>query len=250
MLKRLLLSLIILSGSLFATESDLLFDSWIKNYNELLKENVTLGKKEGIETTLVDYQGIRSNPKFRKLIYDLARLPKLETLSESDQLAMWINAYNIIVIKLIVENPKITSIKQLDSPFKRIWKQKLGIVAGSSYSLDEIEHGIIRTRFKEPRIHFVVNCASISCPDLANYAYEGEHLNHQLNHQTKRFLSNPTKGLSLKGEVLYLSKLFKWYGEDFTPDVKGWLMSHGYLSDKGQDYKVKYMTYNWALNSQ
>lgn len=249
MLKRLVIFFLV-TISLQAAESVDLVRTWIQDYNVLLKENVALGKKEGIETTLVNYQNLRATSNFRKLIYDLAKLPPFETLSNDDQLAMWINAYNVLAMKLIVENPDIASIKQLDSIFNSVWKRKVGIVAGRSYSLDEIEHDIVRTRFREPRIHFAINCASISCPNLANYAYEGKYLDEQLSHQAKVFLKNPTKGLAVKSGALHLSKLFKWFEEDFRPDVREWLVKNGYLNQSDKDLKIKYMSYNWALNSQ
>lgn len=236
----------LVSQSLVGAE---LVDEWLKTYNKILKENVMLGKKQGTQTTLVNYQGIRSDSNFRKAIYDLARLPAIETLPKEDQLAMWINAYNILMIKIIVENPKISSVKELDSVFSSIWKKKVGVVAGKTYSLDEIEHDIIRKQFQEPRVHFALNCSAISCPDLANYAYEGKHIDVQLDHQTKVFLENKSKGMAKKGSTLYLSKLFKWYKEDFDSDVKGWLIKNGYLTADAKGDKIRYMNYNWALNS-
>lgn len=232
--------------SLVASE---LVDEWLKTYNGILKENVVMGKKEGIITTLVNYQGIRNHPDFRKALYDLARLPAFETLSKDDQVAMWINAYNILMINIIVENPKIESVKQLDSIFSSIWKKKVGVVAGKTYSLDEIEHDILRGKFQEARIHFALNCSAISCPDLANFAYEGKHLDEQLAHQTKRFLENKTKGMATKGTTLYLSKLFKWYKGDFDSDPKEWLIQNGYLDRNAQVGRISYMSYNWALNA-
>ncbi|MCB1075415.1 MAG: DUF547 domain-containing protein, partial [Simkania sp.] len=122
-----------------------LFQEWLNLYQPLLEKYVVKGKKRGIYTTLVDYDGLRSDSDFRKVIYDLARLPSFETLPDKkDQLAMWINAYNVLCMKVIVENPKLDSIKDLDSAFSSIWKKKIGVVSGKKYSLDEIEHDTIR----------------------------------------------------------------------------------------------------------
>ncbi|WP_420421532.1 DUF547 domain-containing protein [Simkania sp.] len=228
------------------------FQEWLDLYQPLLQKYVVKGKKRGIYTTLVDYNGLRGDTDFRKVIYDLARLPSFETLPDKkDQLAMWINAYNVLCMKIIVENPKLKSIKDLDSAFSSIWKKKIGVVSGKKYSLDEIEHDTIRARFNEPRIHFAVNCASLSCPDLANYAYRGEHLDEQLDHQTQAFLSNKTKGMNIAegNEKIYLSKIFKWYSEDFSPSVKEWLESNKYITQQELSYKTGYLKYDWALNS-
>lgn len=229
-----------------------LFQEWLNLYQPLLEKYVVKGKKRGIYTTLVDYNGLRSNSDFRKVIYDLARLPSFETLPDkNDQLAMWINAYNVLCMKVIVENPNLESIKDLDSAFSSIWKMKIGVVSGKKYSLDEIEHDTIRAKFSEPRVHCAINCASLSCPDLANYAYRGEHLDEQLAYQTQMFLSNKTKGMNIveSSEKIFLSKIFKWYSGDFSPSVKEWLESNKYITQQELSYKTGYLQYNWALNS-
>ncbi|MGE0197211.1 MAG: DUF547 domain-containing protein [Simkaniaceae bacterium] len=250
MLKTLIRTCVILFISNAAFGSDLV-DNWLNTYNPLLKHYVVKGKKGGIESTLVNYNGLRSDPNFRKALYELARLPSLDTLEKKEQLAMWINAYNMLVLKVIVENPKIQSIKELDSAFGSIWKKKVGVVAGKQYTLDEIEHEIIRKKFNEPRVHFVLNCSALSCPDLANYAYEGKHLEEQLAYQAKQFLNNPTKGMSVNPskEKIYLSKIFKWYKSDFPPSVIDWLIHMGFLHQDTENYSTSYMKYDWALNS-
>lgn len=242
------LFLLLTSGRLCADA----FDDWTSLYNPLLTKYVVEGKKRGIVSTLVKYNDLRNDSQFRQVIYGLARLPSFETLSsKDDQLAMWINAYNVLILKVVTENPDITSIKELGSAFSSIWKKKVGVVAGKKYALDEIEHEIIRARFQEPRAHFALVCASLSCPDLANFAYQGIHLNEQLDHQTHRFLSNKTKGMMISSfkEKVYLSKIFKWYKEDFQPSVKDWLMKNGYLTAEEKSYSLSYMKYDWSLNS-
>lgn len=254
MITKLKTSLVIVATLLFcsgACASELVHD-WLALYNPILHKYVVKGKKRGIETNLVKYNDLRNDSDFRKVIYDLARLPSFETLpNPDDQLAMWINAYNTLILKVVVENPKAKSIKELGSPFKSIWKKKVGVVAGRQMSLDEIEHEIIRAKFQEPRAHFALTCASLSCPDLANYAYEGRHLEQQLTHQTQNFLSNKTKGMSVSksSQKIYLSKIFKWYSDDFQPNVKAWLLKNGYLIQDELGYSVGYMKYDWTLNS-
>jgi len=235
----------------FSFASDL-FQEWLDLYHPLMEKYVVKGKKRGVYSTLVKYDELRNDSDFRKVIYDLARLPSFETLPDKkDQLAMWINAYNVLCIKVIVENAKLKSIKDLDSAFSSIWKKKVGVVAGKKYSLDEIEHDTIRAKFREPRVHFALVCASLSCPDLANFAYRGEHLDEQLDHQTQAFLKNKTKGMNVsqRNEKIYLSKIFKWYSDDFSPSVKGWLESNKYITQQELSYSTGYLKYDWALNS-
>lgn len=227
------------------------FDDWTNLYGSLLKKHVVEGKKRGIQTTLVKYNDLRNDSEFRKALYDLARLPSFETLSsKEDQLAMWINAYNMLILKVITENPKIKSIRSLSTPFNTIWKRKAGVVAKQKYSLDEIENEIVRAKFQDPRAHFALVCASLSCPDLANYAYQGKYLDDQLSHQASRFLNNKTKGMKISSpsKKIYLSKIFKWYSDDFHPSVKGWLHTKDYINVEEENYSVSYMSYDWELN--
>lgn len=224
-------------------------DDWLGVYNPLLKKYVYMGQKKGIESSLVDYEGLRNDSNFRKAIYDLARLPSFDIFSRDDQLAMWINAYNILAMKVITENPGIKSIKDLDSVFSSIWTKKVGVVSGRQYTLDEIEKEIILAKFQDPRAHFALNCASLSCPDLANYGYEGKYLDQQLNRQAKQFLSNTTKGMSISGSKILLSKIFKWYEEDFAPSIAQWLAKNGFIDPAKTSYGISYMDYDWSLNS-
>lgn len=249
MMKRaftLLIPILMMASSAMAVD---LFENWLNLYNPLLAKYVSMGTKDGIQSSLVDYDGLRNDSKFREATYALARLPSFETLSKDDQLAMWINAYNFLAMKIVVENPKIKSIKDLDTMFSSIWKKKVGVVAKTKYSLDEIEKDIILAQFNEPRAHFGIVCVSLSCPNIANYAYQGKYLNEQLDHQAKAFLSNQSKGMSISGKKIYLSKIFKWYGEDFPPSVKKWLNKNGFITNDQVGYGVSYMRYNWALNS-
>lgn len=173
--------------------------------------------------------------------------------SKEGKLAYWINSYNFLVIVQIVRHPGLSSIKKLDKPFESVWEQVAGIANNKKRSLDEIENEIIRKEFNENRIHFAINCASISCPDLRTEAYTGEKLNSQLQDQMEMFLKNEEKGMKIddKNKIIYLSKIFQWYKDDFNHnDIKIWLKDKGYIDDKiFKEYYVKYFNYNWNLNS-
>jgi hypothetical protein len=116
-------------------------------------------------------------------------------------------------------------------------------------SLDNIEHDTIRKQFKEPRIHFAVNCASISCPSLLQSAFVGKTMNIQLEKAATHFLNNKLKNYyDTKENVLYLSAIFKWYGADFNAKYKGYL---NYVSSELKVPKgvtVEWLDYDWALN--
>ena len=131
-------------------------------------------------------------------------------------------------------------------------------VGGRSYTLNDIEHGIIRYEFGDPRIHFALVCASVSCPILENRAFFPEMLEEQLDNATGNFINNPEKvRLDRENRVLYLSQIFEWYAEDFedTHDSVINFISE-YLSEtdaaflKDEEVQIQYMQYDWRLNAQ
>ena len=115
---------------------------------------------------------------------------------ERERFAFWANAYNLLAIKAVLDQYPTRSIRDGGSLLQPIWKKKVGTVAGREYALDDIEHGILRREFKEPRVHFAIVCASLSCPDLRPEPFGAERLDAQLDEQTRAFLANPTKGLA------------------------------------------------------
>ena len=177
------------------------------------------------------------------------------------QLAFLINAYNAATIELILAHyPKIESIRQIRSP----WSKKFISLFGKKFSLDNIEHDMIRGsgRYNEPRIHFAVNCASIGCPPLLNTAYEGEKLDAQLEASTKLFLSDKSRNF-YDGQRLNISKIFSWYRKDFEQGWGGANSLAEFLSLYQEslslndtqisaliegDIKIKSTSYDWDLN--
>jgi len=217
-------------------------------FDELLEKHV----KQGV----VDYKGLKQNEA--KLEEYLRVLEKVdpEKLSRDDQFAFYINAYNAWTIKLILTGyPGVKSIKELGSFFKSPWKKKICRIGGEVITLDDIEHAILRPRFKDPRVHFAVNCASKDCPPLREEAFRGSTLDKQLDDVTKRFLNNPEKNY-LDGKKLYVSKIFEWFGDDFDNKVVDFFLKHarGSLKKdllKNQDeIEVKYLDYDWSLNGR
>lgn len=217
-------------------------------YAGLLKKYVKIGA--------VDYRGFK---KEESRLYRYLRI--LETtdprkLSRNEQFAFYINAYNAWTIKLILSAyPDIKSIKDLGSLFKSPWKKKIARIDGDVITLDNIEHDILRPRFKDPRIHFVVNCASKSCPPLRSEPYRGDILDRQLTEMTVAFINDPEHN-RLRGNTLYVSSIFKWYSEDFNEDIVGFFTKYarGELREKllqnTGEIKVEYLDYDWSLNGK
>ncbi|MBW2206539.1 MAG: DUF547 domain-containing protein [Deltaproteobacteria bacterium] len=170
--------------------------------------------------------------------------------------AFYVNAYNAWTIKLILTGyPGIESIKDLGSLFKSPWKKKICRIDGEVITLDDIEHNILRPQFKDPRVHFAVNCASKGCPPLLAEPYTGSRLDKQLNQVTRAFINDP-KRYRIEKDTLFVSKIFKWFSEDFNNDVIGFFLQYaeGDLkktleSNRGK-IKVKYLDYDWSLNGK
>jgi len=203
----------------------------------------------------VDYKGfIRDKDKLQSYLDILSSSPPdKNTWSENEQLAYWINAYNAFTVKLIVDNYPVKSIQDLHPTFhiplvNTVWHKKFFKIGGEATSLDQIEHRILRKEFDEPRIHFAINCASVSCPLLRNSAYEASELDRQLDEQGNIFINSPVYN-KISKEHIQLSAIFSWFKGDFTK--QGSLIdyinrfSKVKISDKA---KVSHLKYNWDLN--
>ena len=231
-------------------------------FDELLKEHVT---KEGD----VNYQGFLADQAQLDQYLELLsnNPPNKKTWSEEEQLAYWINAYNAFTVKLILNHYPVKSIKDIKKgiPFVNgVWDIEFFKIGGKEMNLNEIEHGIIREEFEEPRIHFAVNCASFSCPHLRNEAFVAERLDEQLTDQTRVFLADTRKNKIENSDKIYLSKIFQWYSTDFTN--KGFFSR--LFGGKGRtenlinyiqpfveeslnkDTEIEFLDYNWNLNEQ
>ena len=193
----------------------------------------------------VNYEGIKSNTEildsYIKLLQDN---PINSDWSRDARLAYWINAYNAFTIKLIVDNFPINSIMDLDGG--KTWDKSWITIGDKSYSLNDIEHQIIRPTFKDPRIHFAVNCAAKSCPPIANRAFTEGNVNTLLEQRTRQFINNSLYN-QIDGEQVKVSKIFDWYAEDFG-DLGNYL--NKYLENKiPQDADIEFIDYDWRLNN-
>jgi hypothetical protein len=217
-------------------------------YADLLTKHVDQGN--------VDYRDLKMEED--KLDQYLKVLEKTTTknLSKDEQFAFYINAYNAWTIKLILSGyPRIKSIKDLGSFLKSPWKKKICRIDGDVITLDHIEHKILRPRFKDPRVHFAINCAALSCPPLRSEPYHGSALDRQLDDAASAFINNQKRNY-LSGNSLYVSKIFKWFSEDFNDDIIGFFLKYAKedmkkeLEAKKGNIKIKYLHYDWSLNGK
>ncbi len=249
------------------------FDS--SGYGSVLKTFVN-------EKAMVDYRELKAQREKLDAFADARDKLTSDTYekwSEKDKIAFWLNAYNALTLKAIIDNYPIkssffrsriypkNSIRQIPG----VWKKISFEVMGRKMTLGHIEDGILRVKFDEPRIHMAMVCAAMGCPPLRNEPYQGDKLDEQLDDQTRRFLGNSAKFKIDRGKNrLYLSSIFDWFAGDFVKKYgpKKNIGKHdkkesavlnfvaSYLTDTQKDYvltgkfKIKYLQYDWSLNEQ
>ena len=226
-------------------------------YDRLLKTHVRPGTVNGIRLNLVDYAAVKADRVYAQAVADFAEARPELLGTEAERFAFWANAYNLLAIKAVIDQYPVTSIKDGGTLFQSIWKKKVGTVAGQAYTLDDIEHGILRREFREPRVHFAIVCASLSCPDIRSEPFQGARLNAQLASAAATFLTNPTKGLEPgpDGKTARVSSIFKWFADDFAAEGgvaqfirrsadRATAARLAALTDRG----LSYLDYDWSLN--
>lgn len=246
------------------------FDHNHAAWDALLKKHVRL--IDDGKASQVRYAAL-ALPAERKVLK--AYLTSLSQASEADyagwtrsqRLAFLINAYNAQTIDLVLSRyPDLQSIRDLGSVFQSPWKKKFFLLRGQQRSLDEVEHEMIRApgAFDEPRIHFAVVCASIGCPMLRQEAFVAERLGAQLEDSLRRFLADRSRNrFDPASGTLQVSKLFDWYGKDFTQGHAGFRTlpeTFARYADRLADtpesqsqlrkgnYKLEFLDYDWRLN--
>jgi len=236
----------------------LAFDHKYEDYGALLESViVTRGHQ-----TRVDYRRLKSHvDQLEQITAGFGAVSKAEFSgwSRDEQLAFLINAYNALTLELVSRHyPDIDSIRDIGGFFGNPWKLRFFILFGESSHLDHIEHDLIRGQFMEPRIHFSLVCASVSCPPLVTEPYQGDRLDAQLQAVTRRFLTDPERNRYLAADNrLQLSPLFKWYKADFISSAGSVLAFVApYLTDNDTEKQqlldadpgIHYLPYDWSLN--
>lgn len=217
-------------------------------FDKLLKKNVD-------ENGMVDYISFGKDSvalnSYLKLLSE--NPPEEKTWTENEQKAFWINAYNAFTIQLILRNYPVKSIKEIGGDIYRIntsWDIKFIRVGDDMVDLNYIEHQKLRKLFDDPRIHFAIVCASVSCPKLQRFAYAPDNLDNQLNKAAKDFLSDTSKN-KLDPAHPALSLLFKWYKMDFNNSMPLTDFINQYSDIKIlSGAEINFLEYNWALNEQ
>ncbi len=177
--------------------------------------------------------------------------------SRAAQMAYWINFYNALTVKVILDHYPVQSIRQIKNGLFSFgpWKVKRVTVEGRLLSLDEMEHDILRPQFRDPRIHYAVNCASWSCPNLMAEAYTAENLDQQLDDGARAYV-NHLRGVQInKAGRLVLSSIYNWYKADFGHDddhvldhIRHYASPRLLQTLKGRSLIDGY-DYDWTLNA-
>jgi hypothetical protein len=233
-------------------------------------------------TGMVNYKQLKAEPQqLQNFVAAIAALDPntYEKWSEKEQIAFWLNAYNGLTLKVLIDNYPIkssffrsrvypkNSIRQIAG----VWDRITFNLMSRKLTLGQIEHEILRKKFDEPRIHVAMVCAAMSCPPLRNEPYIGQKLGKQLADQSRQFLTNPRSfRADRQKKVLYISPILKWFAEDFvnkhapeknigrhnrkTSAVLNFIAA--YLPKSEADFvlegnfKIKYLKYDWLLNEQ
>jgi hypothetical protein len=235
-------------------------------WDKLLQAYVT--SLPGNSATQVDYAGMASKSEtLDSYLISLSGVSQttFDSWPKPDQLAFLLNAYNAWTIKLVLSgDATLKSIKDLGGIFQSPWKKSFVPLLGKTRSLDDIEHGLIRGsgRYRDPRVHFAANCASVGCPALREEAYIGNKLDVQLEQQVRRFLADRSRN-RLEDKTLKVSLIFKWYRMDFEHGWRGARTLADFCALYAQDLqldanqisqlqqgtiKIDYLDYDWSLN--
>ena len=226
------------------------FDHTHPAWEALLRKHVVL--LDGGKASQMNYSAIAAErAAVREYLQSLSRVGEAEFngWSSAEQVAFLINAYNAYTVeKILTRYPDIRSIWDFGKVFGNPFRDEFFTLLGARMSLDGIEHGILRKRYREPRIHYAVNCASIGCPMLREEAYVAARLDEQLEQQARRFLSDRTRNRFRDGR-LEVSKIFDWYKEDFEPREEYFARYAGALGmPPGASPRLVFLDYDWALN--
>ncbi|MBX2849993.1 MAG: DUF547 domain-containing protein [Acidiferrobacterales bacterium] len=230
------------------SEERSLFDVDHSPWDNILAKYVT-NHDSGVNRFAYERVSKEDKAKLKKYL-ETAQLMDPRQLTRARQKAFWLNLYNAGVTMQIIESAPKKSIKEIGNA--RLWRKKRFKIAMQKLSLDDIEHGIIRPIYKDPRVHFAFTSGTVGSANILHTAFTDKNVEELLDFNTKAFL-NHDRGVKYENGTLVLSTIFKWYQDDFGGDINGvkqFLNQHllpeklaGLNSSKGTSYD-----YDWSLN--
>ena len=223
-------------------------------WDRFLGEYLTQGA-DGVAR--VDYAAAKAGrPALQGYLDDLAAT-QVSRLTRAEQMAYWLNLYNALTVAVVIDHHPVASIQDIAiSPgllSSGPWDKDLITVESQDLSLNDIEHRILRPIWRDPRIHYGVNCASIGCPNLAAKAFTGAGLDAQLDAAARAYVNHP-RGVSINGGEITVSKIYDWFLEDFGGSEQG-VIQHllryakpGLAADIRRIGDLEDTAYDWSLN--
>ncbi len=216
--------------------------------NAKTKDEIWAELLENVRSGKVDYSSLKQRKEELKKYLTMMQSEKPNDAgSKNEKLAYYINLYNASTVSLILDNYPLKTIRDITNP----WDIKFVKTGTEVMTLNELENNLIRPTFKEPRIHFALNCAAVACPKLSSRPFQALKLEDQLQKATEQFLNDSSYGMRVEGKNVYLSQIFEWYAADFGGKEKllNWITKNTSKDLKG--YKLKgFIEYNWALNDK
>jgi len=225
-------------------------------WDRFLKKYVVTNDPSGIHR--VRYASVTPDDR-KSLDAYVLHLQQVEVtlLNRSDQKAYWINLYNALTLKVVLDYYPVKSIRDIKiSPgffSSGPWGAKLATIQGQKVSLDDIEHRILRPLWKDNRVHYAVNCASLGCPNLQPEAYTPENTETHLEKGAREYVNHP-RGVRPEGDRLYLSSIYDWFQADFGGSEESVVRHLRKYADpglaeksKGFKGKISY-EYDWRIN--
>lgn len=227
-------------------------------WDRLLKKYVKRGA-DGLNR--VEYADFKDNGQSELKSY-ISRLEAYDPrkLDRPEQFALLANLYNAKTIDIVLDHYPVKSIKDISLGGGLVaaftggpWKAEVVRIAGVPASLDDIEHGVLRPLFKDPRTHYAVNCASIGCPNLGTDALTGRNLDQQLNAAAKTYINHP-RGVVVRDDGLIVSSIYDWFKNDFGGTEQGVLKHLRSFAEPALAAKLKTAAditgyaYDWRLN--
>jgi len=233
------------------------------HYEALLKQHIKIGATiNSIRLNAVDYNSLAREAKqpgsnYTLLLKELAVFDPATLKNNEEKIAFWVNAYNIGAMKTIVDHYPVDSIRsRMINWLGQPWSRKVLTVGGREYSLAEIENDILLDGFKDLRIHFGINCASVSCADILPVPYRASTLYSQLEEQGRKLLLDRKKGLVVDRarKTVLLSQIFKFDKKHFDAVGGALVFIKPYLSAADRSaidaggFKLDYLGYDWNAN--
>jgi uncharacterized protein DUF547 len=200
----------------------------------------------------VNYLAITGDNRFGAYLSQLDRVDPVSLSTRDEQLAFWINAYNAFAIQSILDGES----PALYVGWYRYFKLRKYGIGGAQLNLFDVQHVILRQQFHEPRVHFAIVCASVSCPKLQSWAFEGRQLTQQLDQVAREFVNDTSRNrFDRQGKIAFLSKIFDWFEEDFVASagsvqkfVARYVRDPDVARNLAADtYHLKYLEYDWGM---